>query len=76
LLTALSRSDEIWWSIRSARRTEQRSAGPVRRILFAWAPRSRALARREIADLRPGFWQQGQSNNLTLLQSAPCSPGT
>ena len=38
-----------------------RSAGPASRILFAWAPTSRALeARREIAGFRPGFWPQGQ----------------
>jgi hypothetical protein len=31
---------------------------------------SRAIARREIAGFRPGFWQQGQSNHLT-----PLTPG-
>ena len=29
---------------------------------------SRAIARREIAGLRPGFWQQGQSNHPTPLR--------
>jgi hypothetical protein len=37
-----------------------RTSNPVRLSSYV----SRAVARREIAGLRPAFWQQGQSNNL------------
>jgi hypothetical protein len=67
LLTALSRSDEIWWSIRPERRIEQRSAGPVRRILFAWAPRSRAPYR--VGRLRTFGRASGSRASPTILLS-------
>ena len=35
---------------------------------------SRAIARREIAGFRPGFWPQGQSNHRTPLRSGAWSP--
>jgi hypothetical protein len=67
---------------------QQRSAGPASRILFAWAPTSRApQARREIAGFRPGSWPQGQFQQpsspgarprlcaLTLLGASLCTPG-
>jgi hypothetical protein len=53
-----------------AQRQLERSAGPaVSNPVRLGSYVSRAIARREIAGFRPGFWQQGQLNECTPLCS-------